>query len=279
MSSKSLILGTLAILGVAAIWGGTFTAMKLAFYTADPMPFLALRFLFAISTLLLVYLLRRKRPELSKIGVAIGLVVFISYALQVEGLKYISATKSAFITGLDVPLVPLLGFVLFRRRPKFRAIVAIAIGLVGLLLLTGAAFGSFAVGDLLTIGCAAVWALQVVIVDRAVKGSDPLDITFDESFPTLLLSMTFSPLLNEYTLPLNGAVLWAALYTGVLATALAFFLQAWAQRIIPPESAALGLMAEPIFAYFLSWIILGEVLTPLQAIGAILILISIPLAS
>ncbi len=279
MLPKSLMLGTLAILGVAAIWGGTFTAMKLAFYAADPMSFLALRFSFAILALFLIYLIKKERPNISKIGIVIGLIVFISYALQVEGLKHISATKSAFITGLDVPLVPLLGFILFRSKPKIRAIVAIIIGIMGLFLLTGATYESLTIGDLLTIGCAIIWALQVVIVDRAVKGVSPLDIAFNESFSTLLLAMTFSPLLGEYNIPFNETVLWSALYTGILATALAFFLQAWAQRIIPPESAALGLMAEPIFAYFLSWIILGEVLTSLQVIGAILILISIPLAS
>ncbi len=279
MSPKGLILGTSAILSVAAIWGGTFTAMKLAFYVADPMPFLALRFLFAILPLLLIYLMRRERPNISNIGILIGLLVFISYALQVEGLKYISATKSAFITGLDVPLVPLLEFIIFKRKPEARAIVAIVMGITGLFMLTGASYKALAIGDLLTIGCAVVWALQVVIVDRAVKGMDPLDVTFSESFPTLLLAIVFSPLLGEYNIPLNETILWAALYTGVLATTLAFFLQAWAQRIIPPESAALGLMAEPIFAYLLSWVILGEVLTPLQVIGAILILISIPLAS
>ncbi len=279
MLSKSSIMGTIAILGVAAIWGGTFTAMKMAFHSADPMPFLALRFSFAILPLLIIYLVKKRKPNISKIGLTIGLIVFISYALQVEGLKYITATKSAFITGLDVPLVPLMGFIIFRRKPEIRAIIAIMLGMVGLFLLTGASYDSLAAGDILTIGCAILWALQVVVVDRAVRGVELLDITFNESFPTLLLALAFSHLLNEYKIPLDGVILWAAIYTGALATSLAFFLQAWAQRIISPESAALGLMAEPLFAYFLSWIILGEILTPLQSVGAILILVSIPLAS
>ncbi len=280
MRPQSTFAGIIAILGVAALWGGTFTAMKAAFYTADPMPFLFLRFLFALLVLLMVYAFRGVKPKFSKLGTLAGLTVFAGYALQMEGLTGISATKSAFITGLNVSLVPIFEFMFFSRRPKVRAILAITLGILGLALLTGAIHGiPLTTGDLLTIGCAVAWALQIVIVDRAVKGLEPIDLTFNESIPTLLLAAASSPLVGEFDLPLDSTVLMAALYTGVLATVLAFFLQAWAQRVISPESAALGLMAEPVFAYFFSWLILGEMLAPLQLLGAILILVSILLAS
>ncbi len=280
MRSGDGLWGLLAILSVAALWGGTFTAMKSAFSLADPMPFLLVRFALALAILSLAYLISGRRPSLSRMGMLAGIMVFSGFALQMEGLRDISATKSAFITGLNVPLVPLFELILFGRRPRLRAILAIILGITGLALLTEVIHGiPLGAGDILTLGCAVAWALQIVVVDRASKGIPPEDVTFDESLVTVLLAAASMPILGEYSLPPDPVVVMAVLYSGILATVLAFYLQAWAQVRISPESAALGLMAEPVFAYAFAWLILGEILTPIQLIGALLILVSIPLAS
>ncbi|MDK2372180.1 MAG: DMT family transporter [Candidatus Korarchaeota archaeon] len=272
--------GTIAILTVAALWGGTFTAMKSAFYSADPMPFLLTRFALALLILSLLYFIRGIRPKLSQIGMLAGLMVFLGFAFQMEGLTGISATKSAFITGLNAPLVPLFELIIFRRKPKARAVLAIFLGVLGLALLTEVVYGMpLATGDLLTLGCAVAWALQIVVVDRASKILSPDDVAFNEFLVTLVLALVSIPVLGEYSIPLDPVVVAAVLYSGILATVVAFYLQAWAQERISPESAALGLMAEPVFAYAFAWLLLGEFLSPLQLIGALLILVSIPLAS
>ncbi len=272
--------GVVAILTVAALWGGTFTAMKSAFYSADPMPFLLTRFALALMILLPIYYLRGRRPKITRTGMLAGIMVFLGFALQMEGLTGISATKSAFITGLNAPLVPLFELILFRRRPRARAVLAIFLGVLGLALLTGVIHGiPLTTGDLLTLGCAVAWALQIVVVDKASKVLPPDDVAFNEFLVTLLLASAFAPVLGEYDLPLDPVVIVAVLYSGILATVIAFYLQAWAQERISPESAALGLMAEPVFAYAFAWLLLGEFLSPLQLIGALLILVSIPLAS
>ncbi len=272
--------GIIAILTVAALWGGTFTAMKSAFYSADPMPFLLTRFALALLILSVLYSIRGRRPKLSQIGMLAGLMVFLGFALQMEGLTGISATKSAFITGLNAPLVPLFELILFRRRPKARAVLAIFLGVFGLALLTEVVHGMpLATGDILTLGCAVAWALQIVVVDRASKVLSPDDVAFNEFLVTLALALVSVPVLGEYKIPLDPVVIAAVLYSGILATVVAFYLQAWAQERISPESAALGLMAEPVFAYAFAWLLLGEFLSPLQLIGALLILVSIPLAS
>ncbi len=272
--------GTIAILTVAALWGGTFTAMKSAFYSADPMPFLLTRFALALLILSLLYFIRGIRPKLSQIGMLAGLMVFLGFAFQMEGLTGISATKSAFITGLNAPLVPLFELIIFRRKPKARAVLAIFLGVLGLALLTEVVYGiPLATGDLLTLGCAVAWALQIVVVDRASKVLSPDDVAFNEFLVTFALALVSIPVLGEYSIPLDPVVVAAVLYSGILATVVAFYLQAWAQERISPESAALGLMAEPVFAYTFAWLLLGEFLSPLQLIGALLILVSIPLAS
>ncbi|RLG46597.1 MAG: hypothetical protein DRO06_04170, partial [Thermoproteota archaeon] len=97
----------LAILLVAAAWGGTFPAMKAALEEADPLGFLFTRFAVAIPALALLG--GRPTPR----SMAVGLVTFAGFALQLEGLAETTASKSAFITGLNVPMVPLVGALLF----------------------------------------------------------------------------------------------------------------------------------------------------------------------
>ncbi len=272
--------GIAGILTVAALWGGTFPAMKHAFQTSDPMPFLAARFAFASAAIWMGLRLAGRRPRVTRWGLATGILVFLGFALQLEGLTGTSATKSAFITGLNAPLVPVIEYLAFRRRPPLRSILAVLLGVSGLGLLTGAVQGiPISRGDALTFGCAVVWAAQVVAVDRLVRTVDPASLALSQALPTLGLAALFSLILGETSLPASGAALAPAAYTGLLATALAFFLQAWAQARIPPESAALGLLAEPVFASAFSWVLLGETLGLEQAAGAALILTSIPLSA
>ncbi len=272
--------GVAGILGVAALWGGTFPAMKHAFQTSDPMPFLAVRFAFASAALWAGMRLTGRRPRVTRWGAATGVLVFMGFAFQLEGLAGTSATKSAFITGLNAPLVPAIEYLAFGRRPSARSILAVSLGVVGLGLLTGAIWGiPLSRGDALTLVCAFIWAAQVVAVDRLARSTDPASLALSQFLPTLGLAALLSPLLGETSLPTTWPAAASAAYTGLLATALAFFLQAWAQARVPPEAAALGLLAEPVFAAAFSWALLGEALSLTQAAGAALILMSIPLSA
>jgi len=241
---RSHLEGTLGILSVAALWGSTFPVMKLAFSQADPMPFLALRFAFASLGLWAAIRISGAKPKMSREGLAVGVLVFLGFALQLEGLAGTSATKSAFITGLNVPIVPLIEYIAFRRRLKFRAALAIALGLLGLSMLTEAVRGiTPSRGDVLTLGCAVLWALQIVAVDRLARDIEPASLALNQALPTLCLALIVSPLLGERNIQPSPPVLGAAAYTGLMATAAAFSMQAWAQRRIPPELAALGLLS------------------------------------
>ncbi len=267
--------GTLAILAVAAAWGGTFPAMKAALASSDPLPFLAARFALAIP---LLWAIAGEAPGPRSMGT--GVLVFLGFALQLEGLTGTSATKSAFITGLNVPMVPAIEALLFGRKPNRRAVLGIVLGVAGLALLTGIYGGEPpSWGDLLTLACAAAWAGQVVAVDRLVGSEGPARLALGQAIPVALLAAAGSPAVGETRLPSDPVSLAAVVYTAVVATAGAFYLQGWAQSRIPPEAAALGLLAEPVFASALAAALLGEGLSAGQAVGAAMILISIPLAS
>jgi drug/metabolite transporter (DMT)-like permease len=151
--------------------------------------------------------------------------------------------------------------------------------MVGLTLLTEAyKIASISIGDLLTFICAFLWALQILLVGRLSKSSDALELAYSESISVLTLSALFSLLIGEYWTKPEDGVLAAIMYTGVIATAFAFCIQAWAQRVVPPEIAGLILLLEPVFATIFAFLILRETLKLIEALGAVLILLSVAIS-
>lgn len=276
---KRELKGRLALILLAASWGGTFPAMKIAVSNLDVLFFLFLRFAVALLVFVLILILTGRKPYPSLKGLGLGVVVFLGFLFQVFGIKYTSAINSAFITSLNTPLIPILGFLIFGRKPSLRAILGIALGMVGLALLTEAyRIASISIGDLLTFICAFLWALQILLVDRLSKNMDVLKLAYSESISVLTLSALFSLLTGEnWTKPGDNA-LAAIIYTGVIATAFAFYIQAWAQRVVSPEIAGLILLLEPVFATIFAFLILQEMLNLIEALGAILILLSIAIS-
>ncbi|MEM3104423.1 MAG: DMT family transporter [Candidatus Bathyarchaeia archaeon] len=268
--------GRLALILLAASWGGTFPAMKIAVSGLDVFFFLFLRFAVAllIFTPILLSTRRRLYPNLE--GLGLGVVVFLGFLFQVFGIKYTSAINSAFITSLNTPLIPLLGLLLFRKKPSLKAIFSIALGMVGLALLTGAyKMTSSSIGDLLTFICAFLWALQILLVGRLSEKSDALGLAYSESISVLILSALFSIFIGENWIKPENSTVIAVMYTGVVATAFAFYIQAWSQKVVPPEFTGVILLLEPVFASIFAFFILQETLNLIEALGAILILLSV----
>jgi len=276
---KRELKGRLALILLAASWGGTFPAMKIAVSNLDVFFFLFLRFAVALLVFVLILILTGRKPYPSLKGLGLGVVVFLGFLFQVFGIKYTSAINSAFITSLNTPLIPILGFLIFGRKPSLRAILGIALGMVGLALLTEAyRIASISIGDLLTFICAFLWALQILLVDRLSKNMDVLKLAYSESISVLTLSALFSLLTGENWAKPGDNALAAIIYTGVIATAFAFYIQAWAQRVVSPEIAGLILLLEPVFATIFAFLILQEMLNLIEALGAILILLSIAIS-
>ncbi|MEM2239698.1 MAG: DMT family transporter [Candidatus Bathyarchaeia archaeon] len=268
--------GRLALILLAASWGGTFPAMKIAVSGLDVFFFLFLRFAVALLIFTPILLLTRRRLYPNLEGLGLGVVVFLGFLFQVFGIKYTSAINSAFITSLNTPLIPLLGLLLFRKKPSLKAIFSIALGMVGLALLTGAyKMTSSSIGDLLTFICAFLWALQILLVGRLSEKSDALGLAYSESISVLILSALFSIFIGENWIKPENSTVIAVMYTGVVATAFAFYIQAWSQKVVPPEFTGVILLLEPVFASIFAFFILQETLNLIEALGAILILLSV----
>lgn len=248
----------LALLFTTLIWAATFPATKLALEQVLPFSFLLLRFLLGTLAVGIVFVclrhpLRCDAPTLRMAAIA-STFLFVGYVTQTVGLRYTTASNSAFITALYVVLVPL-----FLKRFDARLWTALALAVAGLWLLIRPS-ADMHVGDLYTLAAAVAFALHIIVVETYARRSDFASVSAWQL--VIVTGVLVAPAVVEGYRP--GAVeftpvlVWALVITGVGATALAFFVQVWAQRYVPAQRVALIFALEPALAAWLSWLVLGE---------------------
>ncbi len=261
------------LLGITAIWGTTFPVMKVSLEYVSPILFLAYRFGVASLLMLLLFRGRVLRKDTLLEGFILGLTLFFGHGFQIVGLKYTTASNSAFITSLYVVFTPFIAYYLLGQRIRGRDFAALAVALAGLYLISGASM-SFSYGDLLTALCAVSFAFQIVLVEK-FGGKDYLSLAFWQILWNFLLALAYASIAKGLYVP-ESTVAWGGIiYTGVFATVLTFTLQTKFQRDTRAHRAALIYSAEPIFGYISSFLTLGEVLSPTGYLGALLILAAI----
>ena len=257
---------------VTAIWGCTFVVVKGALADASPLPFLAVRFV--LAGLLLLAILGRGQVDSATIvpGSILGLFLFAGYLFQTWGLTYTTPSKSAFLTGFSVILVPVI-MMLSGSRMGPATLVGGALGLCGIYLLV-APSGMAAAnrGDLLTLAGALSFAVHIVLVGHYTKKFSFLHLVPVQVLVVGLLSLVALPVARNQTLHLTGRLVGAILVTAVLATGVAFSVQNWAQQYTPAAHTALIFALEPVFAALCSRLVMGEHLGGRVLLGSGLIL-------
>jgi len=261
----------LLLLLVAAIWGSAFVFTKNAIAEIGPLHFLFYRF--SIATLLTAILAGRRLKligwDMLKKGLITGAALAGGYATQTIGLQYTTVSNSAFITGFYVVLVPFVGW-FFSRVIKGGQVAFGFAALIGLALFSLNEQFRLNTGDIWTLACAAIYACHFVLLGRYTKGMDSLLLTLMQLIATTLLSGLAALLLEAPPAPaaFNGDVWFALFYCAALASALAFFIQTAAQKILSPTQASLIFTTEALFGAFFGWLLLGEMLMPRQFGGA-----------
>jgi drug/metabolite transporter (DMT)-like permease len=263
--------GVAALVFIAIVWGCSFTIIKQTLALASPLVLLALRFLLA-SFLVAPWFRGLTRRELVGGGV-LGLLFWAGFVFQTFGLQYTTSSRSAFITGLSTPLVPVAYFMVYRRPPSVLIVLAVVITGLGMYLLTrpGGMSEGLNRGDLLTLGCAALFALQIVAVGHFARVARPTRLLAMELGLTGVLSLLAVPAFETPRLTVAPPLLLALAFLSVTA-ALTFYLQVGAQKVVSPAAAAIIFTLESPAAAVTSWLVLGEVLTPGQWLGGLLIL-------
>ena len=260
------------LLFVTVIWGITFVVVKGALGHADPLTFLALRF--SVAAIAAVLIARRGLLDaaLWRSATVLALCVGAGYQMQTWGLVWTSPSRSAFLTGLCVVLVPFLSVVLFKRRLVVPAVVGAAIAVFGLYLLTGA--GSAAgtlTGDLLTVGCAVAFAFHIALTERYAARHPAFALVAAQLVLCAGMFCLVAPF-GERRIE-AGPGLWIAVaVTGVVATTVGIGLQTWAQARTTAVRAALIYALEPVFAVGYSTLSTGETLSSRELLGGGLII-------
>jgi drug/metabolite transporter (DMT)-like permease len=267
-----------ALLLTTFAWGATFPATKAALEQIAPLSFLFLRFSLGMIVVLAVLVLMRRRLATDVSMLRISLIatgwLFLGYVLQTVGLRFTTASNSAFITVLYVVFVPL-----YLRRLGLHTWVSNAIALVGLWFLVRPT-ASANLGDLLTLGSAAAFAAHMVCLERYTRMVDSISLFFWQLL-FMALAMLGTMWLENPTPSMfepTSVLIVGLVVTGILATG-AFAVQMWAQRLLPAQQVALLFAAEPAIAAWLAWYFLGETLDAQGWFGSAMILCGVLLGS
>lgn len=263
----------LILLGITVIWGFTFPAMKVSLAYLSPILFLAYRFGMASLLMLLIFRKKAIKSETFFEGFILGTTLFFGHGFQIVGLKYTSASNSAFITSLYVVFTPFIAYFLLGDKLKVRDFLSLSVAIAGLYLISGASL-SFNYGDLLTVLCAISFAFQIVLVQKFGE-RDYLSLAFWQIFWNFVFSTIYALIFEGFVLPIGITPWLGIIYTGVFATVIAFTLQVKYQKETKAHKAALIYSAEPIFGHISAFLTIGEVLSLRGYLGALLILTAI----
>ena len=245
---KEQLKGILQLLFATLIWGCAFVAQSVGMDHLGPMSFQAIRSALAVLALVPVIFLMDRAPaaflprwqdrKLWKTGILCGFSLFVAQGLQQVGLLYTEPGKAGFITAMYIVLVPVLGLFL-GRRCGLSVWLSVALAVAGLYLLSCVGVTKINIGDILILGAAAAFAVQIVLIDNLAQQMDGVRLNCIQFLVVTVLS--------------------------------AFTLQILGQQHRPPEPASLSMSLESVFAVLAGWVLLGQTLSTTEALGSALV--------
>ena len=287
---KQQLKGTLYLLLATVIWGSTFVAQSVSMDHMGPFTFQAARCLLgAIVLLPVIWFADRKKTDgrsfwerwtdkqLWKGGLLCGVPLFLACNLQQMGLTETDAGKSAFLTAMYIVIVPLIGIFL-KKKPSKMIYVSVLLAVGGLYCLSCVGVTSVSLGDLLLIGCALMFAVQIVCVDRFAGSTDPLRLNAIQALVSAVLSAVVMFVTEEPEWPVLVRCWLPIGYAGVLSMGVAYTLQIVGQRLLPPAPASLIMSLESVFAVLCGCLILQETLTAWETAGCVLMFAAVVLS-
>lgn len=266
-----------ALIAMTAVWGTTFLLVKDALDGISTVAFLALRFTAATASL--VIFSRRglatgmlADPLAWRGGLRAGVCLAVAYVCQTAGLRWTTPSKSAFLTSVCTVLVPVLGALVFRSKPRAIELGGVALAMVGMALLTSPAGSTLERGEALTLGCAVAFAGHILVTGHYAGRAGLNAFSLLQMATATLIFWIAVPWIEPIHVQPTWPLALAILVTGVVCTALGFTVQAWAQQHSSPTRVALIFALEPVAAAAAAYVFTGEVLPPSGMLGALLIL-------
>lgn len=286
--TESRFKGEFIIIVITILWGSTFVIVKQSLNDISSLLYVAIRFTLATLILFPIFLWKKDKNEklVTCPGVFLGVLLFLGFAVQTMGLGITTATKSGFITGTAVILIPFFQIFIEKKKPSRGTVIGIFLVFIGLLFFSSGGssvfeflslIGSdFNFGDFLTFLCAVFFAIQIVYIDKYSKENSVLSLLFSQLVTVAVLSIlctiifsltSIEPVKAEF----NGNVIFSLLFTAIVATLINIGLQTKYQKSISPSKAGIIYTFEPLFAAFLAYLILNEKINNFGYIGSALI--------
>lgn len=280
---KEQLKGSIALLTCTVIWGFAFIAQSVGMDLIGPFTFQMVRCALAVAFLIpcsFVLDLRKcsmkasaekwQNPQLWKAGILCGCALFVASSLQQVGLVYTDAGKAGFITAMYIVLVPVFGLFLGKKVPK-RAILSVLLAVVGLYLLSCLGVTEVNIGDLLIMGCAMAFAVQILCIDHLAAELDGFRLNCIQALTVAVISLPFVLLTEKVDMQnlLNCTV--PLLFAGVLSMGVAYSLQIVGQKSLEPTTASLIMSLESVFAVLGGWWLLNERMAAHELTGCVLV--------
>ncbi len=270
-------IGEIMLCIIAIIWGSGFVVSAVSLDNYTPYQILAGRFLVGFLILSIIFykkLMGLNRTIILK-GFVLGALLYVAFALQTVGLQYTTPSKNAFLTAVNVVIVPFIAFLSYKRKIDKFELAGAVLAIVGIGFLSLQLSTDVNIGDLLTLGCAVGFAYQIFYTAKYVKDEDPITLTIVQMFVAAILACIVVLFKGEIHFSMEVEAVSSIFYLGVFSTTVAYLFQTIAQKFTNETKAAIILSTESFWGMVFSVLLLGEVLTTRMIIGAILILCAI----
>jgi len=284
---KNKLRGSACLITAVLIWGSAFIAQSVAMDSLGPFTFLFCRNVLAILFLIPLSFVfdlgkcsvrasARKwmNPRLWKSGLVCGLALFCAAGLQQMGLVYTDAGKAGFITAMYIVVVPLLGFFVKRKPPK-AALISVVLAVAGLYMMSAMGVTEINKGDILLVGCAIGYAVQILGVDLLGAELDGIRLNCVQVMVSCLLSGLCTFTLETFQMADLMSAMGSIVYAGILSTGIAFSLQIIGQKDLEPTAASIIMSMESVVAVLCGALILKETMTVWEISGCVLMFIAL----
>jgi drug/metabolite transporter (DMT)-like permease len=267
-------IGEIGLIITAIIWGSGFVASAVSLEHYTPYQILAGRFLIGVIILCIIFYKKLKNIKKSTLikGTILGLFLYVAFVLQTVGLQFTTPSKNAFLTAVNVVIVPFIGFIIYKKKIDIFELGGAFMAMTGVAVLSLKFSSEINIGDLLTLCCAVGFAFHIFYTSKFVKDEDPIQLTIIQMMAAAVIGFAVVIFKGETTFSTETEGLIPLLYLAVFSTTIAFLLQTVAQKYITETKAAIILSTESFWGMAFSVAILSEVMTVKMGIGAVLIL-------
>lgn len=261
----------------AIVWGSGFVITDIGLDYMNAYQLMAGRFL--LAAILLIILFGKKLKKLNKgimiKGSILGAILYTGFVLQTVGLEHTTASKNAFLTAVNVLVVPLIAYFVYKRKIDRYEIISAFLALAGIGFLSLQGSMTMNIGDVLTLLCAVAFAFDIFYTNKFVQKEDAILLTIVQFIAAAIISVIFVLVRRDIPTSMEAGGIYSIVYLAIFSTIVAYLFQNIAFKYTTATKASIILSMESLFGMIFSVVFLHELLTGRMVIGAALILIAI----